>query len=117
MTINIDLLPQVAAIFMLIFARIGTMVMLMPALGETMVPARLRLGIALALTLMFFPLISASYRIDMTLTGLFQVLAGELAVGFIIGVAGRMLMGGLQTAGTVIANQLGLGFVTTIDPT
>ena len=26
-------------------------------------------------------------------------------------------MGGLQTAGTVIANQLGLGFVTTIDPT
>ena len=29
----------------------------------------------------------------------------------------RMLMGGLQTAGTVIANQLGLGFVTTIDPT
>ena len=26
-------------------------------------------------------------------------------------------MGALQTAGTVIANQLGLGFVTTIDPT
>ena len=69
MTINIDLLPQVAAIFMLIFARIGTMVMLMPALGETMVPARLRLGIALALTLVFFPLISGSYRIDMALTG------------------------------------------------
>src|SRR3954468_7857068 len=109
MTVNLDLLPQVAAIFMLIFARIGTMVMLMPALGETMVPARLRLGIALALTLVFFPLISQTYRIEMALPSLFRVLAGELAVGFVIGVAGRMLMSGLQTAGTVIANQLGLG--------
>jgi flagellar biosynthetic protein FliR len=117
MTINLDLLPQVAAIFILIFARIGTMVMLMPALGETMVPARLRLGIALALTLVFFPLISGAYRIEMAIPALVRLLLGELAVGFVIGGVGRMLMGGLQTAGTVIANQLGLGFVTTVDPT
>jgi flagellar biosynthetic protein FliR len=117
MTINLDLLPQVAAIFILIFARVGTMVMLMPALGETMVPARLRLGIALALTLMFFPLISGAYRVEMAIPALIRLLLGELAVGFVIGGVGRMLMGGLQTAGTVIANQLGLGFVTTVDPT
>src|SRR5262245_29288585 len=98
MTLNLDLLPQVAAIFILILARVGTMVMLMPALGETMVPARLRLGIALALTLVFFPLISDSYRIEMALPSLMRMLAGELAVGFVIGVTGRMLMSSLQTA-------------------
>jgi flagellar biosynthetic protein FliR len=116
MTLNLDLLPQIAAIFILMFARIGTMVMLMPALGETMVPARLRLGVALALTLMFFPLLSVDFRVEMTLPALLRMLAGELAVGFVIGATGRLLMSGLQVAGTVIANQLGLGFVTTIDP-
>jgi len=117
MTVNLDFLPQVAAIFMLILARVGTMVMLMPAIGETMVPARLRLGIALALTLMFLPLVSGAYHIEMTLPALLRALAGELAVGFVIGGAGRLMMSGLQVAGTVIANQLGLGFVTTVDPT
>ncbi|MDQ0471418.1 flagellar biosynthetic protein FliR [Labrys wisconsinensis] len=117
MTLTLDLLPRIAAVFMLMMARIGTMVMLMPGLGETSVPQRLRLSIALALTLMFFPLVSDAYRVEMTLPALLRLLAGELAVGFVIGATGRMLMGGLQTAGTVIANQLGLGFVTTVDPT
>jgi len=56
MTLNLDLLPQVAAIFILMFARIGTMVMLMPAVGEASVPARFRLSIAVMLSLMFLPL-------------------------------------------------------------
>ncbi len=34
MTIQLDYLPNVAAIFMLMFARLGTMVMLLPALGD-----------------------------------------------------------------------------------
>jgi flagellar biosynthesis protein FliR len=117
MTLTLDLLPQLAAVFILIFARVGTMVMLMPAIGESNVPPRLRLAIALGLSLVFFPLVSADYRVEMALPALFRLLAGELAVGFVIGFTGRMLMGALQTAGTVIANQLGLGFVTTIDPT
>jgi flagellar biosynthetic protein FliR len=116
MTISLNLLPQIAATFMLIFARLGTMVMLMPAVGEASIPARLRLASALALTLLFFPLVSGAYSVAIALPGLIRLLAVELAVGFVIGVTGRMLMGGLQTAGTVIANQLGLGFVTTIDP-
>lgn len=117
MTLSLDLLPQVAATFILIFARIGTMVMLLPAIGESSVPANLRLALALSLTLVFFPLVGGDYKIVMEIPALVRLLAGELAVGFVIGVTGRMLMGGLQTAGTVIANQLGLGFVTTIDPT
>ncbi len=39
-----------AATFMLMFARIGTMVMLLPGLGEMSVPARVRLTVALVLT-------------------------------------------------------------------
>ena len=50
MQIDVSFLPALAAAFMLMFARIGTMVMLLPGLGEMSVPARVRLTIALVLT-------------------------------------------------------------------
>src|SRR5439155_877041 len=50
MRIDISFLPALAAAFMLVFARIGTMVMLLPGLGELSVPVRVRLGVALIFT-------------------------------------------------------------------
>jgi flagellar biosynthetic protein FliR len=47
MRIDISLLPVLAAAFMLVFARIGAMVMLLPALGESNIPVRIKLAIAL----------------------------------------------------------------------
>ena len=49
MRIDIAFLPATAAAFMLMFARIGTMIMLLPGLGELTVPVRIRLTIALIL--------------------------------------------------------------------
>lgn len=117
MTVSFDFLPQITIAFLLIFARVGVMVMLMPALGEASIPARLRLAIALALSLLFFPLVSAAITVPLEIPALVEALLQELAVGFVIGAVGRLLMSGLQTAGTVVANQLGLGFVMTVDPT
>jgi flagellar biosynthesis protein FliR len=51
MRIDISLLPALAAAFMLVFARIGAMVMLLPGLGESNIPVRIKLAIALVLTL------------------------------------------------------------------
>ena len=62
MRIDLSFLPALAAAFMLMFARIGTMVMLMPALGERAIPPRIRLVIALALTLVCFRCIGRPMR-------------------------------------------------------
>ena len=62
---NISLLPALAAAFMLVFARIGAMVMLLPGLGESNIPVRIKLAIALLLTLVILPLHRAAYHIDM----------------------------------------------------
>jgi len=51
MRLDVSLLPALAAAFMLVFARVGAMVMLMPALGEENIPMRVKLSIALLLTL------------------------------------------------------------------
>src|SRR5512143_3845790 len=56
MRIDISLLPALAATFMLVFARIGAMVMLLPGLGESNIPVRIKLAIALLLTLIILPL-------------------------------------------------------------
>ena len=48
MRIDISLLPALAAAFMLVFARIGAMVMLLPGFGEANIPVRIKLAIALA---------------------------------------------------------------------
>jgi len=115
--VSFQILPELSFAFLLIFSRIGTMVMLLPGLGERSFPVRVRLSVALILTLVFYPFASAYY--PSPLGGIVQVIAlliGELAIGFVLGIAGRMMLGALQTAGTIVANQLGLGFVTAVDP-
>jgi flagellar biosynthetic protein FliR len=96
MRADITLLPALAATFMLVFARIGAMVMLLPGLGETNIPVRIKLAIALLLTLIILPLHRAAYHVDTdTLVPLIVLMLHEI----------------------IIAQQLGLGFVTAIDPT
>ena len=51
MHVDISLLPVLAATFMLVFARVGAMVMLLPGLGESNIPVRIKLAIAVLLTL------------------------------------------------------------------
>jgi flagellar biosynthetic protein FliR len=118
MTIDVSFLPATAAAFLLIFARIGTMLMFMPGLGEQSFPSRMRLSIALALTLLLLPLHRDAYQIDLqALTPLITMLGEELLIGGLLGLTARLTLSALQVTGAVVAQQLGLGFVTSVDPT
>src|SRR5689334_271757 len=118
MRIDISLLPALAATFMLVFARIGAMVMLLPAFGETNIPTRIKLSIALLLTLIILPLHRAAYQVDMSsLAPLMVLMVHEIVIGVVLGATARVTLSALQVAGSVIAQQLGLGFVTSVDPT
>src|SRR3978361_54023 len=118
MRIDISLLPALAAAFMLVFARIGAMVMLLPGLGETKLPVRVKLAIGLLLTLIILPLHRAAYHVDMqSLTPLIVLMIHEIIIGIVLGATARVTLAALQVAGSVIAQQMGLGFVTAIDPT
>ena len=66
MRVDISLLPALAATFMLVFARVGAMVMLMPGFGESNIPVRIKLAIALLLTLIILPLHRSAYQVDLT---------------------------------------------------
>src|SRR3954471_7478450 len=118
MRIDISFLPALAATFMLVFARVGAMVMLLPGFGESNIPVRVKLSIALLLTLIILPLHRAAYHIDMTsMTSLLVLMLHEIVIGVVLGATARVTLSALAVAGSVIAQQLGLGFVTAVDPT
>ncbi len=118
MHVDISFLPALAAAFLLIFARVGAMIMLLPGLGETSVPSRVRLAIALVLTALMLPAHQSAYTVDLKAVGpVLVMLFQELVVGAVLGLTARLAISALQVAGSVVAQQLGLGFVTAIDPT
>ena len=45
------------------------------------------------------------------------MLVEEILIGAMLGVTARLTISALEVAGSVIAQQLGLGFVTAVDPT
>ena len=115
---TVEILPQTAFVFMLIFARIGTMIMVLPALGERAMPRRVRLVFALALTLVMYPVLSLAFAaLPPGLYAALKALVAEIVIGLFLGISVRLVMSALQVAGTTIAMQTGLGFAQNVDPT
>ncbi|WP_371399001.1 flagellar biosynthetic protein FliR [Marinovum algicola] len=92
----------------LVFARIGGVVMYMPALGEAFVPVRHRIAFALLLSLALYPALPVGPQ-SLDAPGLLLAALGiELTLGLWIGMTARILLTGLQFAGAQIGMIIGL---------
>ncbi|MGB7689048.1 MAG: flagellar biosynthetic protein FliR, partial [Pseudolabrys sp.] len=59
-----------------------------------------------------------AYAVDLKTFGPVMVLLfQELVIGAVLGLTARLAISALQVTGSVVAQQLGLGFVTAVDPT
>jgi flagellar biosynthesis protein FliR len=118
MSIDISFLPALAVTMLLVFARVGTLIMLLPGVGEVSVPVQLRLTVAWLLAAVLLPLHRSAYQIDLSSFGpVFTLLFEEMLVGAVLGISARLTISALEVSGSVIASALGLGFVTAVDPT
>lgn len=91
----------------LAFVRIGAVLALMPGLGETAVPQRVKLALVLAFTVIIAPILSE----DLAATGLvpgLAPLAGEAVAGLILGIGMRLFLLALQSAAAIIAQATSL---------
>lgn len=117
MTLTLDFLPQTAFAFMLIFARIGAMVMTLPGIGDRTVPPRVRLVFALTLSLILFPLVSTVFpELPNAMNAMIAAIVGELLIGMAIGFSVRIIVTAVLYAGSVVAFQTGLAFAQSVDP-
>src|SRR5476649_1926847 len=119
MTIHLPALSGIILTYLLVFSRVGAMVMLLPAIGEMGVPSRVRLVLALAIAFALTPQVQASYPAVMpqSTMALFILIAQEVTAGVLVGAMARIIMSALQTAGYLIATQTGLAYAQTVDPT
>lgn len=91
-----------------VFLRVGAAMALLPAFGEHSVPARVKLGLAIAFTAIVAMPVSGTIQA----LHLDQVpplwLASEIAIGLLIGLLLRLFVIALQVAGTIAAQATSL---------
>jgi flagellar biosynthesis protein FliR len=101
----------------LIFARIGAMVMLLPGIGDQVVPPRIRLSFALLLAMCLAPVVAPAIG---ALPADNAALAGkvihETIIGLMLGALLRLFLTSLAVAGEVVAIQTTLSFSQTANP-
>jgi flagellar biosynthesis protein FliR len=110
-------LPAWAFAFVLVMARVGAAMMLLPGLGEAEPPPMLRLGLALGVTALLLPGIEPSIPAvpEAGLQAAFMV-AAEIVTGLWLGWLARLLVLALPVAGQFIAYMLGIANVLQPDP-
>ncbi|MFT4793407.1 MAG: flagellar biosynthetic protein FliR [Paracoccaceae bacterium] len=95
---------------MLVFARIGGAATLIPGFGNHMIPTRVRLVAALALTAIVWPAAWPAVNAAPGLQGademtFLRLLGAETTIGIIIGLGARMIIMALQLAGSIAAQS------------
>ena len=99
-----DLIALNVFAFLLIMARVGAIMSILPGIAASYVTARIRVALALTTSFALTPVLAAN------LPGppenpwvLFLLIAGELVIGLFLGGLAVVLVSALQTAGTLIA--------------
>jgi flagellar biosynthetic protein FliR len=102
----------------LIFARLGALVMLLPAVGESFVPPRARLAFAFLFALMLYPVIAPmTPAVPASVSAVGGAVIKEVLIGLMIGGILRLFMTSLAVAGEVVSIQTTLSFAQTANPT
>lgn len=101
----------------LVFARVGAAVMLVPGFGEHQVLVRMRLLLALALSLLLTPALPQAWPpLPAEPLALAVPIVHEVLAGLLIGLAARLSLAMLHIAGSVLAMQSGLSTASMLDP-
>lgn len=105
-------LPSYAYVFVMVLARVGSAATLLPGVGEAELPATIRAGLAIALTVLLVPVLQpAMPPLPAGPIALLGDLAAEIATGVWMGWLVRIAAQALQVAGQIIASVSGLSNV------
>jgi flagellar biosynthesis protein FliR len=112
-----DLLAgQVWAVF-LVFARMGSAFAVLPGFAEASIPARVRLLLAAAVTLVVAPVVAEALPpLPVEPTRLALVVGMECATGLFLGLIARMMLAAAHVAGMIIGYQTSLANAFAFDP-
>ena len=111
------LVSQVFAFF-LIFCRVGSGIMILPAFGETYVPPQIRLAFAFMLSLLLVPVVGKVIPpLPSTPLALTVLVASEILTGLFIGTICNILISATHVAGMIFSFQSGMSSAVIFDVT
>ncbi len=104
-------------VFGLVFARVSALISVVPIFGSGVVPASVKAAFSLVLALILTPMVAPSTQpLPDDLAGYAALVAGEVAIGLVIGFAVFLVFIGVQMAGQMLDFQMGFGIMNIINP-
>ncbi|MEP7311466.1 MAG: flagellar biosynthetic protein FliR [Pseudomonadota bacterium] len=104
------------ALYLWPFLRIGACVMVAPVFGAAFVPARMRIVLAAAITLLVAPLLPPQPLVTPLSAAGLIVTVQQLIIGVAIGFVLQVVFDSLAMGGQLLANSMGLSFAFNVDP-
>ena len=87
-----------------------------PVLGNRAIPARARIGLAIAIALVVAPALPPAPPGSLSSAAAVPMLLQQMLVGFAIGFSARVAFAAIELAGDLIGLQMGLSFAGFVDP-
>ncbi len=113
-----EILPDQAFALLLVFVRLGSAMMLLPGFGEAYISTRIRLLIALTVSVVVLPVLPPVIpALPSSPVAMLLLILGEVFIGLFLGSVARILMAALSIGGMMIATVTGLANALTNDPT
>lgn len=104
------------AAFIWPFFRILALVGSAPILGNPGIPLRVKVGLALVITLVVAPVLGNMPQVEPGSAIGLLILAQQIVIGVAMGFAMRIVFTAVEMAGQLAGMQMGLGFATFFDP-
>ena len=98
------------------FFRIAALIGTAPIIGDATVPRRVRIGLALFVTVVVAPGVSSVPDVALLSGEGFLLIVRQMLIGAAMGFSMRLAFAAIEYAGDLIGLQMGLGFALLIDP-
>ncbi len=105
---------------MLVLFRIGGLMIFAPVFGSSVIPVRVKVGLALVTSIAVYPLIAErtldSLHLTFDLWLLAPIVMLDALIGLVVGYLASMPMMAAQAGGLIMGQQMGLGFAQLYNP-
>ncbi|MCL7745414.1 flagellar biosynthetic protein FliR [Guyparkeria hydrothermalis] len=116
MELAIDQILGWAVSYLWVLIRVGAMLMVAPIFGSQTLPMRVRLLIALVISVVITPMVPDIPTVDPLSVAGFVMIVQQILIGVAMGFVLNLVLAAFVIAGESIAMSMGLGFAQTVDP-
>lgn len=104
-------------LFLVCLARMAAMLGTLPVFGSGTAPARVRIGLAVMLSLLIFPVVRPHLPPpDFSPAALALLILGESLLGLMVGFIAQLVLTAVEVGGTIIGYKMGFAAANVFDP-